>query len=46
MSDLLVQRPDFLAIDVETIEQQLDQRLADCRAIVEEAAAVASPDWD
>ncbi len=46
MTDLLVQRPDFSAIDVETIEAQLDQRLADCRAIVEQVAALASPGWD
>ena len=46
MSDLLVQRPDFTAIDVDTIEQQLEQRLADCRTVVEAVAALENPDWD
>ncbi len=46
MSDFLVQRPDFSAIDVATIEQQLEQRLADCRTVVEQVAALKNPDWD
>lgn len=46
MSDLLVQRPDFSAINVETIEQQLDEHLAECQSIVDTVSGVESPDWD
>ena len=46
MSDLLVQRPDFSAINVETIEQQLDEHLAECQSIVDTVSSVESPDWD
>ena len=46
MSDSLVQRPDFSAIDVDKIEQQLDQHLADCQSVVDTVSAVETPDWD
>lgn len=46
MSDLLVQRPDFSAINVEDVEQLLDQRLTDCRSVVANSAALKNPDWD
>ncbi|ASJ70136.1 M3 family metallopeptidase [Granulosicoccus antarcticus] len=46
MSELLIQRPDFSAIDVDTIEQQLEEKLADCRSVVATVSALESPDWD
>lgn len=46
MSDLLVQRPDFSAIDVKTIEQQLEDHLSECQSVVDSVSAVSNPDWD
>ncbi len=46
MSDLLIQRPDFTAIDVDKIEQQLDSHLADCQSVVDTVSAVEAPDWN
>ncbi|MGQ7846661.1 M3 family metallopeptidase [Granulosicoccus sp. 3-233] len=46
MSDLLVQRPDFSAIDVETIEQQLDDHLAACQTVVDTVSGIDKPDWE
>lgn len=46
MSDILVQRPDFSAIDVDSIEQQLNDHLAKCQKIVDEVSTVESPDWE
>lgn len=47
MSDAnLVNRPDFSAIQTNRIEQQLDERLAHCRAVVEQLRQVEDPTWD
>lgn len=45
MSDLLIQRPDFAAIDIDTIEAQLDEHLTQCQLIVDTVSSVNNPDW-
>lgn len=46
MSDLLVPRPDFSAIDVTHIESRLDALLEDCRTVIQKVSAFTDPDWD
>lgn len=46
MTDSLVQRPAFSAIDVDSIESQLDTLLAQCRQVVQSVSNVDNPDWD
>ncbi|MEE9319115.1 MAG: M3 family metallopeptidase [Granulosicoccus sp.] len=42
---LLINRPSFSAIDVATIEAQLDKLLKQARETVEQVAKVGNPDW-
>lgn len=45
MSDLLIQRPVFSSIQIDSIESTLDSLLADCRKVVETVASQTSPTW-
>jgi len=46
MTELLIQRPDFTAIQVDKIEGQLDAVLANCRAVVALVSSVSQPSWN
>lgn len=46
MPNTLIQRPAFSAIEVDKIEQQLDELLAQCSAVVDQVARLEQPDWD
>jgi len=46
MSDLLIQRPAFSSIEIQSIETQLDVLLAECRRVVSEIAQLDKPSWD
>ena len=42
----LVNRPDFSAINVSEIEEQLERLIDDCRSVVTTVAAIDTPTWD
>ena len=42
----LVHRPDFSAVQTHRIEGQLDEHLAQCRAVIEHLRQVGVPTWD
>ena len=46
MSELLVHRPEFSTIDVDSIEAQLDALLSNCRSEVERVGQLDDPQWD
>ena len=46
MSELLIKRPDFSALHVESIENQLDALLAECQKVVDEVASLDAPTWE
>ncbi len=46
MSELLIQRPAFSSLQIDSIEESLDALLADCQAVVDEVAVLKSPTWD
>jgi len=46
MSDLLIQRPAFSSIEIQSIETQLDVLLAECRRVVSQIAQLDKPSWD
>lgn len=46
MSELLIKRPDFSALHVESIEKQLDALLAECQKVVDEVASLDAPTWE
>lgn len=45
MSERLTIRPDFTALDIDTIEAQLDAHLAECQSVVAEVSNQSSPTW-
>jgi oligopeptidase A len=45
MPDLLIQRPDFSSIQIDSVESTLDDLLADCRNVVATVASLSSPTW-
>lgn len=46
MSNLLIERPSFSEIDVNTIEARLDELLRNCREVVSNVAGLSQPEWD
>lgn len=47
MSDAqLVNRPVFTNIDFQSIEQELDEHLVACRAVIDNLESVVTPSWD
>lgn len=45
MPDILIQRPDFSSLQVDSIESTLDGLLADCRNVVDTVSVLSSPTW-
>lgn len=46
MPDILIQRPNFSSIQIDSIESTLDGLLADCRNVVETVSSQRNPTWD
>jgi len=46
MSEILIKRPDFSALDTDGIEARLDSLLAECRVVVEQVSTLKKPTWD
>lgn len=46
MTDYLIRRPNFSAIQIDKIEGQLDALLADCRNVVAAVSGMDQPSWD
>ena len=43
---VIVKRPAFSAINLDSIEAELDEQLSACRAVIESVAKVKNPNWD
>ncbi len=43
---VIVKRPAFSKIKIDSIEAELDKQLSACRAVIEKVAKVDNPEWD